>query len=152
MWEVSKYRVISGTYFPVFRLNTGKYKPEITPYLDSFHAVSVILLIFILHFGSFYDLFVRRIFPLFGYFFWKKKKKDITHKKVYYTFINGTLQLFFASINLNNKGSTPTSKISNGNVHLKLFFLLLTIFQYQKKIYWSKYTRKSYQRSSFTFL
>ena len=50
--KVSKYEVISGTYFPVFGLNTeryfvslrfspnaGKYRPEITPYLDIFHAV-----------------------------------------------------------------------------------------------------------------
>ena len=31
-WKVSKYGVISGP-------NTGKYGPEITPYLDAFHAV-----------------------------------------------------------------------------------------------------------------
>ena len=44
-----KYGVISGPYFPVFGLNTeiyifspntGKYGPGITPYLDTFHAVS----------------------------------------------------------------------------------------------------------------
>ena len=33
-WKVSKYGVISGPYFPVFG-------PEITPYLDTFHTVSV---------------------------------------------------------------------------------------------------------------
>ena len=38
-WKVSKYGVISGPYFPVFGLNTGKYGPEITPYLDTFHVV-----------------------------------------------------------------------------------------------------------------
>ena len=51
-WKVSKYGVISSPYFPVFGLNTeiyfvnlhipsdtGKYGPEITPYLDTFHAV-----------------------------------------------------------------------------------------------------------------
>ena len=59
---MSKYGVISGQYFPVFGLNTeryrisphseipslsavspntGKYGPEITPYLDTFHAVTV---------------------------------------------------------------------------------------------------------------
>ena len=32
MWKVSKYFVISGP-------NTGKYGPEITPYLDTFHVV-----------------------------------------------------------------------------------------------------------------
>ena len=31
---MSKYGVISGPYFPIFGLNTEKYGPEITPYLD----------------------------------------------------------------------------------------------------------------------
>ena len=35
------YGVISGPYFPVFNPNTGKYEPEITPYLDTFHTVIV---------------------------------------------------------------------------------------------------------------
>ena len=39
--RVSKYGVISGPYFPVYSPNTGKYGPEITPYLDTFHAVIV---------------------------------------------------------------------------------------------------------------
>ena len=43
-WKVPKYRVISGQYFPVFSPNTGKYGPEITPYLDTFHAVNDFLL------------------------------------------------------------------------------------------------------------
>ena len=34
-----KYGIISDLYFPVFGLNTGKYGPEETPYLDTFHAV-----------------------------------------------------------------------------------------------------------------
>ena len=29
----------SGPYFPVFALNTAKYGPEKTPYLDSSHSV-----------------------------------------------------------------------------------------------------------------
>ena len=33
-WKVSKCEVISGP-------NTGKYEPEITPYLDTFRAVHV---------------------------------------------------------------------------------------------------------------
>ena len=37
-WKVSKYRVFSSPYFPVF-LNTGKYGQEKTPYLYTFHAV-----------------------------------------------------------------------------------------------------------------
>ena len=36
---MSKYAVISGPYFPVVNPNTGKYGPEITPYLDTFDAV-----------------------------------------------------------------------------------------------------------------
>ena len=36
---MSEYEVISGPYFPVFSPNTGKYGPEITPYLSTFHAV-----------------------------------------------------------------------------------------------------------------
>ena len=51
-WKVSKYGVISGPYFLVFGLNTaiygvfsantGKYGPEITPCLDTFHAVRLL--------------------------------------------------------------------------------------------------------------
>ena len=37
--KVYKHGIFSGPYFPVFGLNTGKYGPEKTPYLDSFHAV-----------------------------------------------------------------------------------------------------------------
>ena len=38
-WEMSKYGVISGPFFTVFNPNTGKYGPEITPYLNTFHAM-----------------------------------------------------------------------------------------------------------------
>ena len=46
---MSKYGVFSGPYFPVFGLNTGKYGPEKTPYLDTFHAVVSFLMIYSLH-------------------------------------------------------------------------------------------------------
>ena len=36
---MSKYGGFSGPNFSVFGLNTGKYGPENTPYLDTFHAV-----------------------------------------------------------------------------------------------------------------
>ena len=40
MWhtarKMSKYGVFSGPYFPVFNPNTGTYRPENTPYLDTF--------------------------------------------------------------------------------------------------------------------
>ena len=43
---MSKYGVISVPYFPVFELNTEKYGTEVTPYLDTFHAVLEILIRF----------------------------------------------------------------------------------------------------------
>ena len=36
---LSKLGVFSSPSFPVFELNMGKYIPEKTPYLDTFHAV-----------------------------------------------------------------------------------------------------------------
>ena len=39
--KVLNYGVVSGPYFPVFSPNTGKYGPEITPYLGTFDAVEV---------------------------------------------------------------------------------------------------------------
>ena len=39
---MSKHEVISRPYFPVLSPNTGKYGPEITPYLNTFHAVVAI--------------------------------------------------------------------------------------------------------------
>ena len=49
-WKVSKYGNFSSPYFPAFVLNkisylsvfspnAGKYGPEKTPYLDTFHTV-----------------------------------------------------------------------------------------------------------------
>ena len=39
-WNVLTYGVFPGLYFSAFSPNTGKYGPEKTPYLDTFHAVS----------------------------------------------------------------------------------------------------------------
>ena len=60
-WKVSKYEVISGPYFQysiwirrdteylfVLSSNTGKYGLELTPYLDTFHAVISIRVIRVL--------------------------------------------------------------------------------------------------------
>ena len=41
--KVSRYGIFSGPYFPAFGLNTGKYGPEKTPYLDTFRAVALFL-------------------------------------------------------------------------------------------------------------
>ena len=38
-WKLSKYKIISGPYFPLFGLNTEKYGPEVTSYFDTFYAV-----------------------------------------------------------------------------------------------------------------
>ena len=38
--KVSKYGVFPGPHFLAFGLNIGKYGPEKTPYLDTFHALS----------------------------------------------------------------------------------------------------------------
>ena len=46
IWQIfktNKHEVFPGSYFPVFGLNTGKYGPEKTPYLDTFYAVSAFL-------------------------------------------------------------------------------------------------------------
>ena len=40
-WKVSKYRVFSTPYLSVFSPNAGKYGPEKTPYLDTFHALCI---------------------------------------------------------------------------------------------------------------
>ena len=38
-WKMFKNGVFVGGSFPAFWLNTGKYGPEKTLYLDAFHAV-----------------------------------------------------------------------------------------------------------------
>ena len=52
--KVSKYGVFNGPYFSVFSPNRGKYGPEKTPHLDTFHAVSyfryIAFCIYVLHF------------------------------------------------------------------------------------------------------
>ena len=60
--KVSKYGVISGSYFSVFSANTGKYGPEITPYLDTLHTVLV------------------QLIPLINYI----RKKIILEKLIFY--------------------------------------------------------------------
>ena len=41
-WKVTKYGVTSGPCFPILIPNTGKYGPEISPYLDTSHAVMIV--------------------------------------------------------------------------------------------------------------
>ena len=55
----AKYGVISGPYYTkylsVFSPNAGKYGPEITPYLDTFHAV-ISYMLFLLVYENYYAL------------------------------------------------------------------------------------------------
>ena len=37
--KLSKSGAFSAPFFPVFGMNTGKFRTEKTPYLDIFHAV-----------------------------------------------------------------------------------------------------------------
>ena len=39
-WNVTKYGVFSGPYFPAFGLNTERYR--VTPYSNTFHGVSIL--------------------------------------------------------------------------------------------------------------
>ena len=48
VWNVSKYGVFSSPYFPAFGLNAGKYGPEKTPQLDTFHAVLISIALLVL--------------------------------------------------------------------------------------------------------
>ena len=41
---MSKYGVFSDPYFPAFSQNAGKDRPKKTPFLDTFHAVYILLL------------------------------------------------------------------------------------------------------------
>ena len=41
VWKVSKCRVFCGPYVPVLSPKVGKYRPEKTLYLETFHAVSI---------------------------------------------------------------------------------------------------------------
>ena len=76
VWKVSEYGDISGPYFSVIRLNTGKYIPEITPYLETFHALHFSLSIYLAHVLFFCLGFLSRILSIYrtpgeegGYFF-----------------------------------------------------------------------------------
>ena len=41
---MSKYGDFPGPYFPTFGLTVGKYGPEKSPYLDTFHRVGEVLI------------------------------------------------------------------------------------------------------------
>ena len=38
-WKVFRYGIFSGPYFPLFALNTGKYRPEKTPHLATTRCI-----------------------------------------------------------------------------------------------------------------
>ena len=65
VWKMSEYGDISVPYFSVIRLNTGKYRPEITLYLDTFHAVHFSLSIYLAHVLFFCLDFLSRILTIY---------------------------------------------------------------------------------------
>ena len=68
----------SGLYFPVFGLSTGKYRPEKTPYLDTFHAVQ-------------HYLYFKLTFRKWGYFclniLFLRSKNDTKLHKICFFFL-----------------------------------------------------------------
>ena len=64
-WKVSKCGFISGPYFPVFSRNTGKYGPQITPYLDTFDVVH----------------FTRKAIDLFA---WRNQSNMLVERNYYF--------------------------------------------------------------------
>ena len=67
-----RYGHFSCPYFPVFRLNTGKYGPEKTSYLDTFLAVTPLA-------GSIVILLIQRTFSCCLQFILHKNKISLTH-------------------------------------------------------------------------
>ena len=81
---MSKYRVFSGLYFPVFG-------PEKTPYLDTFHAV---------HYPSPYEREVRH---------YQKRNVDQFRQAI----IEFPWENCFANINVNEQGELFSQAIQN---------------------------------------
>ena len=67
-----RYGLFFCPYFPVFRLNTGKYGPEKTSYLDTFLAVTPLA-------GSIVILLIQRTFSCCLQFILLKNKISLTH-------------------------------------------------------------------------
>ena len=59
-------RCFCGSYFPLFRPNTGKYVPQKTPYLDNFHAVQLLTQYQSKRYLSDYSFFVSLRYMIFG--------------------------------------------------------------------------------------
>ena len=57
-----RHGVFSVPYFPVFGLNTGKYGPEDTPYLNTFHSVLFNSLVY-----TYLHLLIHTYVPLYYY-------------------------------------------------------------------------------------
>ena len=49
---MSKYEDFSDPQFPVLGLNSAKYRPEKTPYLDTFCAVRIVTIIVLNQMGT----------------------------------------------------------------------------------------------------
>ena len=64
VWKVSKYKVFSGLYLPVFSPNPGKYGLEKTLYLDTFHSVIFLMAAKILTWRSEWLILIVKSFKL----------------------------------------------------------------------------------------
>ena len=65
--------VFSGPNFPALGLNAGKYGPEKTPYLDTFHAVNILISVT----PDYIILFVKDIANKLSYLMWNDWSKDV---------------------------------------------------------------------------
>ena len=83
-WKVSKYGVFSGSYFPVFSPNMGKYGTEETPYWDTFHAVKLthkniqeLLSIIVYHLRNIWKCYQAKLIKLL-----RKSYQDLNPTKI----------------------------------------------------------------------
>ena len=153
-WKVSKYGVISGRYFSVFGLNIGKYGPEITPYLDTFHAVTHVSSFMSMARSSRRDVLCKKcVLRKFEKFTGKHLCRSLFFNKVAglfawlcfpeFRFANvGNLIFCWSQINFfkNTKNSAKTfnllynSSVTYRNVHSNLGLFLLNLLSMEKLI------------------
>ena len=100
------YQVIPGPYFSVFSPNTGKYGPEITPYLDTFHAVIL------------FSIFIRDSFSIFSKTKFASYADDSTLYLIERNIIDTTDKLELASNELVHWFSKNKMKSNSDMLHL----------------------------------
>ena len=123
---MSKYGVISGPYFPVLGLKTGKYGPEKTPYLDTFHAVYVLGIVskFLFHFKTSLSV----IKPVNFY-----SSKHLVATSMYFHQIMQPLTRGFRLLTILEKKIHLTSSAA--------FWISLCLILFSRSYYLNKYSR-----------